>query len=251
MADDGLYRDPELAQFYDLENGWDADLDYCGRLAAGCASVLDLGCGTGQFAATLAGHGVHDVVGVDPAQAMLDIAATRPDGKRVQWVAADARTARLGRAFELIVLTGHAFQVFLTDDDRAAVLRTIAMHLAPAGRFIFDSRNPADEAWKRWTPERSRRRLAHPSLGPVVAWNDAKHDPATGVVTYDTHYEIVADGRRHAARTQIAFPTRRQIASQIEAAGLAVHAWLGDWSGAPCTADARVIVVLGGVAPAT
>jgi SAM-dependent methyltransferase len=248
---DRLYRDPELVQFYDLENGWDADLEYCSRLASGCASVLDLGCGTGQFAATLVERGVRDVVGVDPAQAMLDIAAQRPGGERGQWIAADARTVRLERRFELIVLTGHAFQVFLTDEDRAAALRTIAAHLAPRGRFIFDSRNPADEAWTRWTPERSRRRLVHPSLGPVTAWNDADHDPLAGVVTYNTYYEVIADGRRHTASARIGFPSRAQITALAEVAGLVVHDWMGDWSGSPWEPNAREIICLGGLVPST
>jgi SAM-dependent methyltransferase len=251
VSDDRLYRDPELAQFYDLENGWDADLAYCARLATGCSSVLDLGCGTGQLAAALAADGGRPVVGVDPAQAMLDIAARRPGGERVRWVAGDARTVRLEQRFELIVLTGHAFQVFLGDDDRSALLATIAAHLAPAGRFIFDSRNPAAEAWTRWTPERSRRRLVHPSLGPVLAWNDAVHDPATGIVTYVTHYEVEASGRRLMAQASIAFPARQRIAALIDSAGLAVENWLGDWSGTPCTPDAPEIIAIGGVAPAT
>lgn len=251
MTDDRLYHDPDLAQFYDLENGWDADLDYCAQLAAGCASMLDLGCGTGEFAATLAQRGMRDVVGVDPAQAMLDIAAQRPGGEHVRWVAADARTVQLDQRFELIVLTGHAFQVFLTDDHRAAVLRTIASHLAPTGRFIFDSRNPADEAWTRWTPERSRRRLTHPSLGSVLAWNDATHDPLSGVVTYHTHYEVVADGRRHAASAQIAFPARSQIGSLAEEAGLEIQDWMGDWTGTPWAPDAREIICLGRLMPST
>ena len=53
-TDDALYRDPDLAQFYDLENRWGPDLDYCQQLAADAGSVLDLGCGTGQLAASLA-----------------------------------------------------------------------------------------------------------------------------------------------------------------------------------------------------
>lgn len=251
MTEDRLYHDPDLAQFYDLENGWDADLDYCTRLADGCASVLDLGCGTGLFAATLAERGIRDVVGVDPARAMLDIAAQRPGGERVRWIASDARTVRLGQRFDLIVLTGHAFQVFLNDDDRAAVLSTIAAHIAPTGRFIFDSRNPADEAWNRWTPERSRRRLTHPSLGPLLAWNDATHDPLTGVVTYRTLYEVVADGRRHHANARIAFPSRPRIGSLAEQAGLVVHGWMGDWTGTPWAPDAREIICIGGLMPST
>jgi len=245
-----LYGDPELAQFYDLENGWDADFDFCARLAAGCSSVLDLGCGTGLFAASLAERGVGDLVGIDPAQAMLDIAARRPGGARVHWVNGDARTVRLGRRFDLVVLTGHAFQVFLTDQDRAEALATIAAHLLPDGRFIFDSRDPAALAWTRWTPARSRRSLAHPTLGEVAAWNDATQDPATGIVTYATHYEARKPERSYASQSRIAFPSRAQIAALIDQAGLAVVAWLGDWAGTPYSPQAREIIPLGRLAGA-
>jgi SAM-dependent methyltransferase len=181
---DRLYSDPDLVQFYDIENEAGMDFDYCVGFARDVGSVLDLGCGTGQLAVALADR--RSVTGVDPAPAMLDIARHRPGGQRIDWVEADARTVRLGRRFDLVLLTGHAFQVFLTREDREAVLATIAAHLAPGGRFIFDTRNPATEEWLEWTPERSQRELSHPGLGTVRAWNDFRRDPATGVVIYST-----------------------------------------------------------------
>ena len=141
---DDLYNDPGLAQFYDLENGWGLDFDYCLQLADEARAVLDLGCGTGQLAASLADG--RTVVGVDPAAAMLDIARHRHGGRKVTWVEADARRVRLDRRFDLVLLTGHAYQVFLSDEDQQAVLSTIAEHLAPGGRFVFDTRNPAARA---------------------------------------------------------------------------------------------------------
>ena len=182
LQQDRLYDDPDLVQFYDLENEGGADFDACLSFAEGARSVLDLGCGTGQLAAAL-GEG-RRVTGVDPAAAMLDVARNRPGGESVDWVKADARTVRLDRQFDLVLLTGHAFQVFLTPGDQAAVLRTIAFHLAPGGRFIFDTRNPNAEEWRQWTPEASGRRLEHPHLGRVEAWNDVERDAATGIVTY-------------------------------------------------------------------
>jgi SAM-dependent methyltransferase len=171
QSDDRLYQDPDLAQFYDLDNGWGPDLDYCLDFAKDAGSVLDLGCGTGQLAVRLAEG--RTVVGVDPAEAMLEIARRRPGGRRVVWVRSDARNLRLGRRFDLVLLTGHAFQVFLTDRAQEAVFSTIAEHLDPAGRFVFDTRNPAAKAWREWIPDRSRRHLVHPQLGDVEAWNDA------------------------------------------------------------------------------
>ena len=245
-TEDGLYRDAQLAQFYDLENGWGCDFDYCQRLAEPARSVLDLGCGTGQLAAKLAGD--RNVVGVDPAAAMLDIAGRRPGGERVTWVQADARTVRLARRFDLVLLTGHAFQVFLTGDDQRAALATIAAHLAPDGRFIFDTRNPAVQAWRRWTPEPSRRRLEHPGLGAVDAWNDAAHDAATGIVTYETHYRAVAGGQHLWAASKIRFVDREPLAAMLVEQGLEVERWLGDWAGGACGPASLEIIPLGRLA---
>lgn len=242
-AEDRLYRDPDLARFYDPDNRWGLDLDYCRGLAKDARSLLDLGCGTGQLAASLADG--RAVAGVDPAAAMLEIARGRPGGERVAWVQSDARRVRLGRRFDLVVLTGHAFQVFLTGRDQEAVLSTIAEHLAPSGRFIFDTRNPAAEAWRAWTPELSGRRFEHPALGAVEAWNDAVHDPATGIVTYRTHYRIVESGESFSAASEIRFTPRKRVAAMLDAAGLEVDEWLGDWPGGPCEPSSPEIIPIG------
>ena len=241
--EDKLYQDPELAQFYDLENGWADDFEYCLQLAETAQSVLDLGCGTGQLAARLAaGRGV---VGIDPAAAMLEVARQRPGGEAVTWVQADARSLRLGQRFDLVVLTGHAFQVFLTEADQRAVLATIARHLAPGGRFIFDTRNPAVEAWRDWTPETTRRKLEHPALGSIEAWSDVAQDAATGIVTYQTHYRVLASGKCLSASSKIRFSGQEQIAALLAEAGLKVEEWLGDWRGGPCNPSALEIIPIG------
>ncbi|MET1025773.1 MAG: class I SAM-dependent methyltransferase [Dongiaceae bacterium] len=242
-TDDRLYGDVQLVQFYDLENDWSADCDYCSHLAETARSVLDLGCGTGRLAAALAGS--RFVTGVDPAAAMLDVARTRPGGDKAHWIEADARNLRLEDRFDLVLLTGHAFQVFLTPGDQQAVLRTIAHHLSPSGHFIFDTRNPAREEWRGWKPAPSERMLEHPDLGPVKAWNDATHDAMTGVVTYETHYEVVGTGQLFSAASKIAFPTKAALAGMSDAAGLVIDNWLGDWQGAPYSAASKEIIPLG------
>jgi len=242
---DRLYRDPALVRFYDLEYGRGADFDYCRELARDAGSLLDLGCGTGVLAASL-GEG-RDVTGVDPAGAMLAVARQRPRGEDVDWVEAHARDVRLGRRFDLVVLTGHAFQVFLGDDDQRAVLATIAAHLAPGGRFIFDSRNPLVERWRDWTPKASWRLIEDPEFGAVEAWNDVAHDARTGIVTYETHYRARADGRYWSASSRIRFTGREALAERLEEAGLAVERWLGDWHGADFADTSREIIALGGL----
>ena len=227
--DDPLYDDPELAQFYDLDNGWFDDTRYCLSLAKDGQQVLDLGCGTGLLAAALSERCT--VTGVDPAAAMLAIARQRAGGDRVNWVQADARSVRLGATFDLIVMTGHAFQVFLTDDDQRAVCRTIAAHLEPDGIFIFDTREPAREEWREWNPQQSHHIVDHPKLGRLEAWNDVQHDPDTGIVSYGTYYRSVATGKLWQAKSDIRFTAKDVIASHLAEAGLIVHHWYGDWQG--------------------
>lgn len=227
--DDRLYSNPGLAQFYDLDNGWGAGFDYCLGLAQGAGSVLDLGCGTGLLLSQLAGECI--AVGADPAGAMIEIARRRPGGDRVTWIVADATELQLDQRFDLIVLTGHAFQVFLTEAKQRAVIATIARHLSPTGRFIFDSRNPAIKAWRNWTPELSRRSFDHPELGRIEAWSEAGQDAATGIVTYQTHYRISLTRQHFSAASQISFTPKNRIAALLDEAGLTVDAWLGDWQG--------------------
>jgi SAM-dependent methyltransferase len=243
---DPLYRDPSLVEFYDIENSGRDDFDYCLKMAESATSVLDLGCGTGQLIAEVAGG--RRLAGVDPAGAMLDIARTRKGGETVRWVEADAQSVRLGETFDLVLLTGHAFQVFLTDDDALAVLRTIAAHLAPQSRFIFDMRNPVREEWREWTPEGSTRMIAHPAYGPVKAWNDVRFDRETAIATYQTFYEIPAVGKTLSAASQIRFTGKDRLSQLIAEAGLKTDQWLGDWKGQDYRDDSKEIIPIGRLA---
>jgi SAM-dependent methyltransferase len=242
---DRLFEDPELVKFYDAENGWADDTRYCLGLAKQAESVLDLGCGTGLLAAALGGG--REVWGVDPAGAMLDVARKRPGGSALTWVEADGRSVRLGRRFDLVVMTGHAFQCLLTDADQRALCKTIAAHLAPGGTFIFDSRNPARQEWREWVPGLSGRVLHDPDLGRITAWNDVSMDWATHIVTYETIYRS-DNGDIQKATSRIRFATHDDIAARIAEAGLKVERWLGDWTGRPWTPQAAEIIPVGRLA---
>ena len=240
---DALYHDPRLADFYDLDNGWYDDTRTCLKLSEGVASVLDLGCGTGLLASAIAERGAR-VTGVDPAPAMLDIARKRPGGDRVTWIEGDGRSVRLNDRFDFILMTGHAFQCLLTDEDQLALLKTIAAHLTPTGRFIFDSRNPKGREWLEWSPKESHRFVEHPKHGKVESWNDYAYDEPTGVVTYGTYYRL-GNGDLLAAKSQIRFGPQPRLAELIAEAGLTVDRWMGDWQGGDYTADAKEIIPLG------
>jgi ubiquinone/menaquinone biosynthesis C-methylase UbiE len=243
---DALYQDPALARFYDWDNPWPTDFDWFLTLVEGAGSALDLGCGTGLFSVALAGRGA-EVVGVDAAAAMLEIARARAGGERVTWVHAAAQGLDLGRRFEAVVMTGHAFQTLLTPADRDACLATIARHLAPGGRFVFDSRNPDAREWLDWTPEATREVREHPDHGRVERWNSAEATVVPGVIEYRTHYRV-PDGRQWQARSRIAFPALEELSAAIDQVGLRVDRWYGDPAGGPLQPGCPDIIPLGGLA---
>ena len=96
MAGFEEYTDPRLVALYDLWGPFREDTGFYVGLATelSASSIIDLGCGTGLLACELAGRG-HQVTGVDPSPAMLEVARRRPGGELVRWVQGDA--SRLGQ----------------------------------------------------------------------------------------------------------------------------------------------------------
>jgi SAM-dependent methyltransferase len=175
---DALFEDPRLAQVYDPldpdRSDLDVYVDMCSELCAelavelGAAHVLDVGCGTGAFACMLAQRGMR-VTAVDPARASLDVARAKPGAQAVHWLLGDATTLPPLSA-DLAFMTANVAQVFLTDDDWMATLHGIREALRPGGVLVFETRDPARQAWLDWTPAHTRKQVDVPGVGLVEAW---------------------------------------------------------------------------------
>lgn len=228
--DDALYRNPDLVRFYDMDNEWRADFDVYLARAASAARILDLGCGTGTLMAAIAAAYPHKTLaGADPAQAMLAIAQQKTDS--VRWVCSSAENLDLDITFDLIILSGHAFQVFLTREQRIAALQTIQRHLSPDGIVLFDSRNPQTEEWREWTPEQTRETRISDEFGDIISWNDVtEHD---GFIRYSTFYQMGENGQTFSAVSDIAFPSFAEICDAVEYSGLTISRVCGDWQHSP------------------
>ena len=101
---DAIYADPRLAACYDTFDGERDDLDHYRAILTehGARSVLDVGCGTGSLATSLALEGL-TVTGVDPARASLEIGRAKPGGE-AGFAVEEIRDApdRPGREFVVI-----------------------------------------------------------------------------------------------------------------------------------------------------
>jgi SAM-dependent methyltransferase len=242
---DEVFEDSLFASLYDHFNGWDAcDAFYLSlaRTLKSGARVLDLGCGTGLLARRIAEEGLV-VTGVDPAEGMLSVARARAGAERVCWVKSAGQTMRLLQRFDLIYMTGHAFQALLTDDDAIAVLRTALNHLADDGLLAFETRNPACKAWLSWTPD-NRRSAATADHGEVEEFFDTKADPPTGIVNLAAHYRFADTGRTIVGRSRIRFIDLDHLKRLLAAAKLAPVAWYGDWDRSPLTETSREFIVV-------
>ncbi len=169
------------------------------------ASVLELGAGVGRVAGPLARLG-HAVTAVDDSPAML--AAMDPD---VQPVLDDARSVRLGRRFDVVLLLSH-----LLDDPRGEqFLATAIAHLAPGGSLIGEV-YPDGMDWTALVGDVGRH-------GPVTV-TLVRASVSGDVVDACVRYEL--EGRSWEQPFVARIRTMSELEALLATAGLRLERWL-------------------------
>ncbi len=205
-------------------------------------SVLDVGCGTGTrlVRARQVGH-PGQLVGVDPAPGMLAVARAKSD--QVEWIHGDAQTLSLGRRFDLVTMTGHAFQVLLDDEAVRAALRTFHRHLTPSGLLAFETRNPPARAWESWTAARTRRAIEAPDGEPYEVWVDDAYLHGRDLVTFVSTVRSLRTGQERTSTSTLRFIDPGQLRDLVERAGFQVVGWSGDWDRTEVTSTSPEVIV--------
>jgi len=220
------YHNSQIAEIYDAANPLAEDGRFYLALAGQRpCSVLDLGCGTGTLSCALAEHG-HRVTGVDPAAAMLHIARRKPHAEQVEWVESTAQRYRSQRSFDLIVMTGHAFQTLLTDADVQATLETMRVHLGAGGGVAFETRNPRLDWAAEWE---GRQRVIRMPSGEEVVETLGITGKGAEFVSFKTAYRSAQ--ATLTTNSTLRFLSPQQVESFVARAGLVLRDVFGDWDG--------------------
>jgi SAM-dependent methyltransferase len=198
------------------------DLDVYAAMAAefGARDVLDIGCGTGVLACLLAGRG-HSVTGLDPALASLDIARGKPFADRVRWIHGTVAALPDELRFDLVTMTGNVAQVFLSDAGWAEVTSAAHRALRPGGRLVFETRDPARQAWREWDRAHTHVKTGIPGVGGFEGWTEVT-DVSGEFVTFRATYVFASDGAVLTADSTLRFRPRAAVAHSLTVAGFTV-----------------------------
>jgi SAM-dependent methyltransferase len=252
----------ELARLYDMDMemaGESSDVDlYLALARASEGPVLELAAGSGRICVPLAAAG-HEVIGVDRDREMLDRAqaawlSARPGGSgSLELIVAEISSLELARRFGLVILAFNSLLLLGGRDEQLAALRTIARHLGPAGRAVIDIVLPTPDdlalydgrlqlAWTR-TDTATGQRVAK-------LWS-ARHEPASGVATIDTFFELWPGGggevRRLSRRDEMHLLGSHELLALAERAGLQALTVGGDLEMGPLEGHSPRIVLVAGL----
>jgi len=237
---DRLFREPSLTELYDAFCVGRRDFGFYLPLVISAASVLDVGCGTGELLrlARRSGHSGR-LCGLDPADAMLDQARKQED---VEWVLGDLSSVDWEREFDLIVMTGHAFQVLVEDDQIRDALGAIRSALTDSGRFVFETRNPGVREWESWVPENA---VTVEHGGKAVTMAHQVEEPVIGdVVSFTATFSSPSWDCSQVSRSTLRFLSEDKLSGFLDGAGLVIEEQFGDWERQPLTSTSSEIITV-------
>lgn len=215
---DPIFADPRLAPLYDVVDDDRSDLaayvDIVDELEA--SKVLDVGCGTGTLACMLARRGI-EVIGLDPAEASLDVARRKPGAERVRWIHGDASNAP-HLDVDVAVMTGNVAQVFLADADWHQALGALARAVRRGGWLVFEVRDPVRRAWEHWTKQETYREVEVSGVGKVETWTELL-DVAEPLVSFRHVYRFADDDSMLTSDSTLRFRDRHEIVASLENVG--------------------------------
>ena len=237
------FTEDRLAELYDVfyPPARRDDFAFYLPLVMSVGAVLDVGCGTGALLhqARESGHRGR-LCGLDPAGGMLKQARARSD---IKWVLGDLSSVKWVREFDLIVMTGHAFQELIEDDELRGGLAAIAAALTEGGRFAFETRNPLARAWEHWATEYTAE--VTDASGAIVRCNYQVETPVEGdIVRSISTFTSSGWDRPQVSRGTLRFLRADVLFAFLSGADLTIEAQFGDWTRQPLSDTSPEIITI-------
>ena len=217
---------------YDAQYGnlYEEEIAYLTALAREQnGAILDVCCGSGIVTVPLA-EAEFEVVGVDISPSMLARAQEKAKHlPNASFHLANALDFKLDKCFDLALMTGNAFQGFLTEKDVLRLLQNIRRHLNTDGILMFDTRllegydlsvNDDFELWSEYTD----------ASGDTVRWlgRKTRFDSQNNLLYFDMKRRYT-DGREVDSSIEIKFLPLETLLSLVEEAGFEVLGKYADW----------------------
>jgi SAM-dependent methyltransferase len=170
---------------------------------------------------------------------MLAQARCRSD---VDWVEGYLPDVGFDAEFDLVYMTGHAFQALLDDAAVDELLVAVRQALAPGGHFAFESRNPHARMWQRWTPDDVTE--ATDAAGRTVrVWHEVEHVDGE-FVTFTENFAVDGCADPRTSRSTLRFVTAEHLDHLLTGAGFVIDERYGDWDRSPFGHDSREIITI-------
>jgi SAM-dependent methyltransferase len=230
-VDEGYFGE-RIAAAYDEQSASEFDpavvapaVDRLAQLAGGGAA-LEFAIGTGRIALPLSERGVR-VAGIDSSEAMLERLRQKPGADRIEAVAGDMASTRLGGEFSLVYLVFNTIFNLTSQDGQVACFENAAAHLGAGDRFVIEAR----------VPELQRLPLGQ----TMLPW---RADPdGMSFYVYDTviqrlggrHYRFV-DGRVEANPIEMRYVWPAELDLMARIAGMRLQDRWANWQREPFTA---------------
>ncbi len=198
---------------------------------------LDVGCGFGRHSIELARRG-YEVVGIDPAAAMIDAARTRAAGTAV---AVDFRQAHAEQfttktPFDAAICLFTTLGQITEQGENSDLVNRVFAALKPGGHFVIE------------VPQRE---TAVSQLKPTDKFgNGERYTAVTRQYNPDDHsiteiFRLVSPEETRAYRLHYRLYNRAELTCLLTAAGFIVSAAHGDYAGTPLADEHPIMLMVG------
>ena len=247
-----------VVKYYDLAFGISGEAEvswYLEKAETFGGPVLDLACGTGRLSLLLAQRGF-EVTAVDRSQGMLNLLREKLRGQPPEVVGQihiynqGMAEIDLGTRFNTI-LCCDAFFHNLNVEEQMSCLRSVAGHLEPGGRFVFNLPNPTCDfilkgmrSGGRQFEERGRFTLEG-GQGTLLVEQAQEADVLEQTITTTLRFtRFDAEGReveRGQSEWKSRYTFRFEALHLLYRCGFEVESLVGDYKNGPVTEGGQLI----------